>query len=547
MGSPSKRISLRGRFSQSALASQAAAGIVALVAVLVVAAGVLAAAEARSEGMDAARDKVTGIAVSLADSPSTAEALAGPSPSSALQPVTERVRRAAGVDFITIMSPDGIRYTHTYPEKIGQRYIGTTEGALRGEITTEVYVGTLGATERAIAPVRDADGRIVGMVAVGVTIEGLTRSWIGRSAAIALVGLLALAAAAAGGWWIRRRILRATGGLPPRDLRLMYEHHDAVLHAIREGVIVVSGGRPVLLNDEARRLLGGDDGKGIGDGVAPEIPAVAGEFLAGADEPMRDVLVAHGGRVLLANSARFDAGGTRSSAVITLRDQTELSAALGELDALRQFSEALRSQAHESANRLHTVVALYEMGRGEEAARIATADLAPAQELVDRLGETIDEPALVALLLGKAAQASERGIELGVTEESSYDPPGPLGAAELVTVLGNLVDNALDACDPEDPWVEVTVADSPDELGIVVADSGPGLDSAEFERAQERGFSTKAGGDAAGRGLGLALVAQVVRRHGGSLRAERTYGSVVEARIPRSREDGSSESEVQPR
>jgi len=512
----------------------------------VVAAGALAAAEARSEGMDAARDKVTGIAVSLADSPSTAEALAGPSPSATLQPVTERVRRAAGVDFITIMSPDGIRYTHTYPEKIGERYIGTTEGALRGEITTEVYVGTLGATERAIVPVRDSDGRIVGMVAVGVTIEGLTRSWIGRIAAIALVGLLALVAAAAGGWWIRRRILRATGGLPPRELRLMYEHHDAVLHAIREGVIVVSGGRPVLLNDEARRLLGGDDDEGID----PENPALAGDFLAG-DGPMRDVLVAHGGRVLLANSARFDAGGTRSSAVITLRDQTELSAALGELDALRQFSEALRSQAHESANRLHTVVALYEMGRGEEAARIATADLAPAQELVDRLGETIDEPALVALLLGKAAQASERGIELGVTEESSYDPPGPLGAAELVTVLGNLVDNALDACDPGDPWVEVTVADSPEALGIVVADSGPGLDPADFERAQERGFSTKAGGDAAGRGLGLALVAQVVRRHGGTLRAERTYGSVVEVRIPRGSEYGAeyvgSESEVQPR
>lgn len=504
------------------LASQVVALVLVVVAAIVVIGSVLALWDARLTGDRTAHETEKALAVGIAQAPSTVDALAAENPTAILQPMTEAIRADTGIAFITIMAPDGRRFTHTYPEKIGLRYLGSTKEALEGHIHTETYTGTLGPSVRTIVPVRDASGEIVGMVSVGVTEHTLMQEWLGRLPVVLAIALSALATAGAGLWWVRRRILQATGGLAPGDLRLMYDHHDAVLHSIREGVIVVRDGRPALVNDEAQRLLGGGDDFSLED--VPE------SFLG--EERFDDMLFAGGGRVLVVNKAAVD--GERNAAVITLRDQTELSEATGELDSMTHFAEALRSQAHESANRLHTIVALIEMGRGDEAAQLATTDLTLSQQLIDRMSQSIAEPALVAMLLGKTSQAAERGIELTVTDESELgdDVAGLLSPQEMVTVVGNLVDNALDACDPGDPWVEVTITGEAGGVHIEVADSGPGMDPELLARAQERGFSTKAGGDERGRGLGLALVAQVLRRHNGSLTAYATYGSVVVAQIP---------------
>ena len=216
---------------------------------------------------------------------------------------------------------------------------------------------------------------------------------------------------------------------------------------------------------------------------------------------------------------------------MTIRDRTELQGALGELSSLKVLTDSLRSQAHEAANKLHTIVTMVEMGRADEAVAFATDELELSQQLVDRLSSAVGEPALVALLLGKTAQADERGIELTVTEDTQLPADTDdllLTGQEMVTVLGNLIDNAMDACDREDPWVEVTVSQDDDRLLIRVADSGAGMDADTFEKAMRRGYSTKTGADAEQHGLGLALVAQVVKRHDGLLTADVTYGSVVD-------------------
>ena len=154
-----------------------------------------------------------------------------------------------------------------------------------------------------------------------------------------------------------------------------------------------------------------------------------------------------------------------------------MQGALGELSSLKVLTDTLRSQAHEAANKLHTIVTMVEMGRADEAVRFATNELELSQQLVDRLSSAVGEPALVALLLGKTAQADERGIELTVTEETHMPSNADdlaLSGQEMVTVLGNLIDNAMDACDREDPWVEVTVSQDDGTLLIRVADSGTG-------------------------------------------------------------------------
>src|SRR6476469_11082004 len=279
----------------------------------------------------------------------------------------------------------------------------------------------------------------------------------------------------------------------------------------------------------------------LADGVA--------EAGHGSDEPsVKDEVRVTTDRVLVVNRAPVMMGHRGAADVVIIRDRTELQGALGELDSMKVFAESLRSQAHESANRLHTIVALVEMGRGDEAVRFATTQLELSQRLVDRLTAAVQEPALVALLLGKSAQAAERGVALTVTDDTHFDTTldtavgaeerdrdvgAVLTPTEMITVVGNLVDNAFDACDKDDPWVEVTVQQDDAALRIVVADSGPGMDEATFEQARRRGYSTKEGGVEGRRGLGLALVSQPVERHRGRLTAEVTYGSVVSVTIDR--------------
>jgi len=513
------------RWWPRSLAGQAIALQIVVIAVVVLVGSALALFDARNDGDAAARQQVLGIATALADSPSTAAAIQSGRATETLQPVTEAVRKNTDIAFITIMAPDRTRFTHTDPTQIGGKYIGTIEPALRGETFTEVYTGTLGPSIRAIAPVRDGTGRIVGLVSAGILQQSLADRWRSQVPTIVAVSLGALAIALVGVWAIRRRLLRQTHGLRPDELRVMYEHHDAILHSVSEGLIVLDRNGVALANDEARRLLALPPG--------PVDRSDLPEFLRTYNPGARDEVHVTQDRVLVVNRSPVTdkrTRDTRPSEVVTIRDRTELQGALGELSSLKVLTDTLRSQAHEAANKLHTIVTMVEMGRADEAVTFATNELELSQQLVDRLSSAVGEPALVALLLGKTAQADERGIELTVTEETHLPSNADdlaLSGQEMVTVLGNLIDNAMDACDREDPWVEVTVSQEDGTLLIRVADSGPGMDARTFEKAMQRGYSTKSGTDTEAHGLGLALVAQVVKRHNGTLTADVTYGSVV--------------------
>lgn len=492
----------------------------ASVLAIVLAFSVFTALDERRDSDEQTRQRVLAVAVTLADSPSTREALLSDDPTGALQPQTVRLRDATGIEFITVMAPDRTRYTHTNPELIGQAFLGTIEPALRGETFTEVFPGTLGPSIRAVTPVLGGDGGVIGLVAAGVTQQTVAELWRRQLPLIAGGSLIALMVAGFGTFLLSRRVRRQTHGLAPAELRSMFEHHEAVLHSISEGLVVVDGETLAVVNDEARRLLG------LGDG--PVEPTDLPEFLRAPAPDVRDEVHVTDQRVLVVNHSPVQWEGRTLGVAVTIRDRTELQGALGELGSMKVFAESLRAQAHESANRLHTVVTLVEMGRTAEAVRFATEELALSQQLVDRLTSAVAEPVLVALLLGKTAQAAERGIELTVTEDTSLAGEAPLTARELVTVMGNLIDNALDAAAGDDPWVEVTVTLTDAGLEIRVADSGPGMDPEAFAQARRRGYSTKSDQ----RGLGLALIAQIVARHGGTLGAEVTYGSVITVSIP---------------
>ncbi len=493
---------------------------VLVVLVLVLSAVGLAAADTRRDVRDSARDEAVSVALSVADAPTVREAVAGSEPSARLQPYAEQVRADTRVDFVVVMDLQRHRFTHPDPERIGQLFVGDVGGAPRGRVFTQEYRGTLGPSIRAVVPVRASasDGsRVVAMVSVGIRLTRVDRQLERDLPTIFAAGLAALLVGTAGAVLISRRLRRQTHGMGEREITRMYEYYRAVLGAVREGLLLVdSSGRVQLVNDEATRLLSLPDdvvGRSLDDlGLPPGLVAAASGDTA---EP--DTIYVLGDHVLVVSSAPALWEGTEVGAVVTLRDRTELQAVTGELDVVRGLTESLRAQNHEAANRLHSVVSLIEMGHPERAVDFATEELQVAQVLTDQVIGAVQEPVLAALLLGKTADAAERGIEL-VVEGEVLSQALPVRPRDLVTVVGNLVDNAMEAvadvAPPARRMVAVHVEGDEEHVRVVVEDSGPGVRPEDAERVLERGWSTKAAG---GRGIGLALVGQVARTHHGSV------------------------------
>ena len=511
---------MRGRTSrrEPSVARQILVLQVLVVVVLVVSALGLAAYDARRNARATATERAVAVAHTLADSPTLVAALGRPDPSATIQPLAERVRHDSGVDFITVMNLHLIRYSHPDPRQIGKHFVGDVGTAPEGGTFTQEYAGTLGPSMRAVVPVRNTAGKVVALVSVGITIERIDR---GLRSDVLLIGGAALAVLAvglAGTWLVARRLRRATHGMGEQEITRMYEYYSAVLHAVREGLLLIDDrGRVQLVNDEARRLLGLPEdvlGRPVADlGLPPGLVTAALGRTSEAD----DIYVA-GEHVLVVSSAPASWQGREVGAVVSLRDHTELRSVTGELDVVRGLTESLRSQNHEAANRLHTVVSLIEMGRPEQAVAFATEELQVAQHLTDRMVAQVGDPVVAALLLGKSAEAAERGIDLTVTGDLP-DLAETVPPRDLVTVLGNLVDNAFDAVSGRpDRRVSVRLEREPDAVRLVVGDSGPGLTDEEAAHVLERGWSTKASADdLGGRGVGLALVGQVARRHSGEV------------------------------
>lgn len=508
---------------------------VVLVLVLVLLSVVLVALDARRDVREAAGERALAIARTVADSPTVVDGVTSPAPASALQPYAEAVRTDTGVDFVVVMSTDRTRFTHPEPERIGEAFVGDIGTAPTGGTLVQEYTGTLGPSMRAVVPVWSTSGErtpddVEALVSVGITVDRIERTLRRDLAAVVLVAAAVLALGLAGASLVSRRLRRATHGLGEREIARMYEYYSAVLRAVREGLVLLDDdGRVQLVNDEARRLLGLPAdvvGRRVdGLGLPPGLVAAARGRQAETD----DVYVA-GDHVLVVSSSPATWAGRDVGAVVTLRDHTELQAVTGELDVVRGLTDSLRAQAHEAANRLHTVVSLVEMGRTEEALDFATDELRLAQLLTDRVVGAVGDPVVAALLLGKSAEAAERGADLVLVGELPERAPGPaeVGSRDLVTVLGNLVDNALDAvAGREVRTVEVSLGSRTDGAGVVVVveDSGPGLGPQEAAHVLERGWTTKAAGpdrDGA-HGLGLALVGQVARRHGGAVSVGRSH------------------------
>jgi sensor histidine kinase regulating citrate/malate metabolism len=516
-----------------------------IVVSFVAAVGTATYVDARDRTYDEAGRRMAGIAASVAASPLVLQAAVYPDPSSLLQPYAQEVMAEADVDFITIMAPDRTRWTHPRAEELGRPYIGSIDAALRGETFTEVTAGTLGPSVRTIVPVKDASGSVKALVAAGVTVGTVDVAFAARLPALLAIGLALLVGGSWASWLLGRYLRRVTRGWGPEQLSQLFAYYESVLHSVREGLILIdTKGNVVMYNDQAAELLGLAE-SGRRDPTRPpslaELPIDDGlRALFASGRTAKDEIVLAGSRVLVVNQGPAkgpESPGVRGrtpvyGTVATLRDRTEIEALGNELETMRTLSDALRAQTHEHANRLHTMVSLLELGRTAEALDFATRDLELSQQLTDEMLSSVDEPVLGALVMGKVAEAHERGVQLDVATLGSGTVAG-IAAQDLVTILGNLLDNAIDAASEGAPprRVELTVESDEEGLDIAVHDSGAPIDSDAADTIFRHGYSTKPSG-AGGRGIGLALVRQAVQRLGGTLAINGRRGAKFEVFLP---------------
>lgn len=442
--------------------------------------------------------------------PATAEQLAA----TPLQRQAADITQRTGVLFVVIADDAGYRIAHPDATQLAKPLSTDPTTALAGQVEMTVQKGTLGDSVRSKAPVYGADGRVVGLVSVGISTHTVTAA--ARRNLLLLIGVVVLAfvIGLVGSALLARRWRRLTLGLEPEEMAELIREQDAVLHSGSEGVIAIDAdGIARVINPRARELLGvtAEPGTPLGElGLTERVAAVVA---APAAAP---VAAAVNERVVLVSSRRVQRGDADLGTVLTAVDRTDVEQLTRELDSVQAMSSALRAQRHEAANRIHVVSGLLRDGRTEEA-------LAYLDELTGHSGvapvpgiDRLDEPHLRAFVAAKAARARERGVTLRVGADT-----GVLGTlahpVDTTTLVGNLLDNAIDAAadGPEPREVELDVLSGGDELAIVVTDSGPGFTVADpfAEGVTTRVDPTVPGG----RGLGLAIARQVARGHGGEV------------------------------
>ncbi|GAA2446421.1 sensor histidine kinase [Streptomyces macrosporus] len=434
-----------------------------------------------------------------------------PSPDGPVQAAAERIRRASGAAYVVIMDRRGVRWSHPEPDRVGRRVSTDPSTALAGRDVMEIDVGTLGRSARGKVPLRDDEGRIVGAVSVGIAYDNVRDGLLYAVPVLLAYASGALTLGAVAAYLVARRLRSRTHDLSFSDISALLTEREAMLHGIREGVVALDGrGRVRLVNDEAQRLLdlrAEDIGRPLEE-VLP--PGRTRDVLAGRVTGS-DLLAVSGGRVLVANRMPTGDGG----AVATLRDRTELELLSRELDGTRGLIDALRAQDHEHANRLHALLGLLELGMHQEAVEFLGEAVGVRRTTAEQVAERIHDPLLYALLVGKATVAAERGVTLRVAPDTLL-PNRLVDPRDLVTVVGNLVDNALDAASgSREARVEVALRAEGRTVVLRVSDTGPGVPAELREVIFTEGWTLKDSPAHRPRGIGLALVRRLAERYGG--------------------------------
>jgi two-component system CitB family sensor kinase len=511
--------------ARGSLARQLLAWQVVIVLALLSVVAVFSVIQSNDNFADVEGRRMLSAAENLAATPGVRDALVTPSRYYQLPPFAETARSLSGANDVTITTPDLTVVTSTDPERKGSKLPISDTG--RG------WVGTMDGSLVAHVPVMGDRSDVIGVVAAAVDQPGFFAGIVDTPGNALILLALATVLGVVGSLLLAQRVKRQTLGLEPAEITGLVEQREAMLHGIKEGVVGLDrADRIMLANDHARTLLSLPPdcvGRAVSDlDLNERLTDVLTGRSAGADQ-----IVLRKGRVLTMNRMPISLHDQSIGSVVTMRDRTEMVALQHELAVHQNATDTLRAQAHEFSNRLHTISGLIELGEYEEVRRFITIVSNTQQQWHAEVSARIGDAAVAALLIAKASVAAEHGVGLRLSPGSRLSEVDPSMSADLVTVLGNLVDNAVDALGgARDGWIEVDITSVDSGIRVVVQDSGPGVAPEIAREVFRNGFTTKAAEQGGKRGLGLALARQTCIRRQGWIEVHNEGGAVFTALLP---------------
>lgn len=527
--------SSRRRLVARSLAGQFLVFQLLVVIVVLAAIAAMSVAQSTREFREQRGQRMIAVAENLASTPIVRERHAAPLADRVLAPEVDRAVALSGARVADLIAPDGVVLASSDPSRVGDRVDFGDSRVLEGR----AWAGDLDVDGPSLVgqvPMLSPDGTVLAVASVSEPYPSLWQSLSGAGDRLLVYLGLAAALGLFASWLLSRRIKRHTHGLEVAEIAGLAEHREALLHSIREGVVAVNtAGYITVLNDSAQDLLG-VPAEAVGqrvDAIGLD-PAVEEFLLSGEDG--RDVVIATRTRVLALNRRAASTRGERIGTVTTMRDSTELASMQGQLSSHKSVTDTLRAQTHEFANQLHTISGLVQLGEYDSVRALVGTLTRRRAEISDAVTRHVSDPAVAALLIAKTSLAAESGVALTIDERSQLAALDPALATDVITVLGNLVDNAVDVSEGSERKLVTVAVDDADGLTISVSDSGPGVPAELRESIFARGVTSKPE-VAGGRGIGLALVRLVSAQLGGTVSVSDgpDGGAVFEVRLPRSR------------
>jgi two-component system CitB family sensor kinase len=495
----------------------------------------------RAELDRAFEERAVAIANTAASEPQIRQAMQlgePPSATGVVQSVAERIRLASGASYVVVIDLHRVRHSHPDPTLIGAP---VTEPlvALDGRSHVRIDTGSTGRSANGLVPLYGTNGALVGEVSAGIPETQVSSELWHELPTLGLYAGFAAAVGLAASLLLSRRLKRITFGLELEEIAGLLQDREAMLHGIREGVVAFDPRERVsVINTEAARLLGLADPAAVrGMRLTEVLPDGRLRRVLDGTITGQDLTVLTDEHCLVVNRMPVALRGRELGSVVTVRDRTELVAMVRELDSMRGLTDALRAQQHEFSNRMHTLAGLLELGEYEAALDYALESAGAEPALAESVRDCVGNALMVGLIVAKTTVAAERGVRIALDDRSrlSAQPPH---LRRLLTIVGNLLDNAIDAAasaespHPGGAEVRLLVAEEPERMLVQVADSGPGVPPEARERIFEDGWSTRPDRGTARRGLGLALVHRLVQRHGGTVEVSTGPGACFTVTLP---------------
>ncbi len=439
-------------------------------------------------------------------------------------------------------------YHSSQPQSVNHPMVGGDNAeVLSGKTIISVRQGGIGVSLRSKAPILDASGKVIGIVSVGYLTSYINDITLNQLAQALFFGLLLLIALFGFSWLFSKNLKKQMFWLEPREIALLVRQQKALMEAIYEGVIAIDDRLKILtINRAARELLGltQPEQQLIGQPINKVISTQDNFFnLGNAQRERHDEIALFNQRQVIVNRVPIELPAPALHGwVYSFRDKNDINTLSSQLSQVTRYADNLRIMRHEQLNWTATLAGLLQMRRYDEALEYVQSQSAGAQAVLDFVSQRFRSPALCGLLLGKYVSAHEKGIEL------SFDPacqlktfPQSMGENELMSIVGNLLDNAVEATlkvDAPHAPVELYLTQTGDQLIIEVADQGAGIDAEIRPRLFEQGVSSKpvSHSERTGseHGIGLYVVASYVRQAQGMIEISENQprGTVFSVFIP---------------